>query len=173
MKPFIKSMVHLIKMDNKRIGFINYKTSMYHLKERGRGYKQAIKDHKLPSMSEWNHEIRKSNFKEDMKKALTQMLKGDHPCDAVFFATEYLTTAGLKVLNQMKVKIPRDLAVMSFDESEAYEFFYCPVTHARQPVEKIGKAAIDLLIKAIHGKKETEKIFIESEFVIQKSCRRK
>lgn len=172
-KSVYKSIEHLIKMGNKKIGFVNYKTSMFHLQERSRGYRQAIEDYKLVSRPEWDQEIRKSNFKEDMDEALKQIIKKPGGCDAVFFATEFLTTNGLKIINRMKVNVPQDLAVMSFDESETYEFFYCPITHGRQPLTKMGKAAVSLLIKAINGKKQSEKILIDSEFVIQKSCRRK
>src|SRR4051812_15043798 len=69
-KAAYQSIAHMIKVGNKRIGFINLKNSMYHLQERTRGYEQAMKDHKLPMKSGWNKAVREKNLKEDLYKAI-------------------------------------------------------------------------------------------------------
>ena len=164
------STTHIIKTGHKRIGFINLKNSMYHLHERSRGYRQAMKDNKLALNSGWHKEVNEKNLKEDLDKAITKMVTAPLSCDAIFFATEYLTIYGLKIISGLNIKVPKQLAVMSFDESEAFELFYCPITHARQPLEEMGKAAMKTLIEVMGDKKVSRQIFLESEIIIKKSC---
>src|SRR6478735_735963 len=169
-KAAYSSTTHIIKTGHKRIGFINLKNSMFHLKERTRGYKQAMKDNKLTVNAGWYKEVNEKNLKEDVCLAIKKLIAPPLNCDAVFFATEYLTINGLKFLNSLNIKVPEQLAVMSFDESEAFELFYCPITHSRQPLEEMGRSAMQMLIGAMNDKKAAKQIFLESEIIIMKSC---
>ncbi len=169
-KAAYQSIAHIIKTGHKRIGFINLKNSMYHLHERNRGYRQAMKDHKLSVKSGWHKEVREKNLKEDLHNAISEMVNEPLSCDAIFFATEYLTIDGLKLINAMGITVPKGLAIMSFDESEAFELFYCPITHARQPLEEMGKAAMNTLIEVMNDRKVCKQIYLESDLIIRKSC---
>lgn len=169
-KAAYESVTHLIRMGHTRIMFINYKTSLFHLHERNRGYYQAMKDHKLIVHSRYHQEIRKNHFWDDMQKSVKSLVSKSTNCDAIFFATDTLAINGLKIINAMHLKVPDDLAVMSFDEAEAFELFYCPVTYARQPLESMGKMAVDMLIKVMNDKTFCEQIYLESDFHIGKSC---
>jgi len=164
------STTHIINTGHKRIGFINLKNSMFHLHERTRGYSQAMKDNKLVVKPGLVKEVNERNLKEELNKAIPKMLEEPLKCDALFFATEYLTIQALKIINGLNIKVPEQLAVMSFDESEAFELFYCPITHSRQPLEEMGKAAMKTLIDVINDKKVSTQIFLESDIIIKKSC---
>ncbi len=160
---------HLVKTGHKKIGFINYKTTLYHLQERNRGYFQALKDNGLPNTAALKKEVREKHLKEDIMKA-TQELVTVQKCDAIFFATDILAINGLKQINALGRKVPDDLAVVSFDEAEAFELFYCPITHARQPLEEIGRIAVNTLIDVMQHSNVNRQIYLEADFVIGKSC---
>ncbi len=161
---------HLIKTGHTRIGFINYKTSFYHLHERNRGYRQAMKDNNLQVKKGWHKEVREEHLIKDIQNSVQELISTSPDCDAIFFATEVLAVNGLKRINALQIKVPDDLAVVSFDEAEAFELFYCAITHARQPLEKMGQAAVDTLIDIINHKKICRQIYLESDFHIGKSC---
>jgi LacI family transcriptional regulator len=66
--------------------------------------------------------------------------------------------------------VPEALGVISFDESDAFDFFYAPVTYVRQSIDDIGKRALDLLINQIKnpaGKKE--QAIIATRLIVRKS----
>src|SRR5690349_20216204 len=48
---------HLIESGCKRIGMINYKTSLFHLQERKRGYLTAMKKHEMPFRKTWLRQV--------------------------------------------------------------------------------------------------------------------
>jgi len=170
-KAAYDSTAYLLKLGHQRIAFFNYTSSLFHLKERTRGYLQSLKDHKITFEPEWMQSVR-SGQTADVSKALARLLTGPDPCDAVFFATDTLALAGLKYLNQTGVRVPEQVSVFSFDESEAFDLFYCKVTHSRQPLEEMGRRAVSRLLQLI-AENETplEMGSLEAELVTGTSCR--
>lgn len=169
-KAAYQGIKYLVKTGHKRIGFINYKTSLYHLLERNRGYKQALEEQHINFNEEWLCTVREKQLEEDVIQAVDKLLSLKPACDAIFFATDILTIKGLKYINTLKLKVPKDLAILSFDEAEAFDLFYCPITHARQPLEEIGKIAVNTLIDLLTYSKVNRQIYLESDFVPGKSC---
>ena len=170
-KAAYQSIVYLIERGHKRIGFINYKTSFFHLQERNKGYFHAIKDFKLDQTLNLHREVSKLTFLNDIKNSINGLIRGSPPCDAIFFATDTLALNGLKIINELKIKVPGEISIMSFDESEAFDLFYCSVTHARQPLEEMGKMAVKILEKVMDNKKYCKQIYLESTIVKGESCR--
>jgi len=166
---------YLVNAGHKKIGFINYKSTLYHLHERSRGYKSALKDNGLKFKSVWLQEISNENRNDRYKHvqtAIDRLLKvGGDPCDAIFFATDTLASNGLKYLNELKLKVPDKVSVMSFDESETFELFYCPITHSRQPLEEMGKQAVKTVIELINNSKVNKQVTLEADLIFGKSCR--
>lgn len=170
-KAAYDSTLHLIKNGHKRIAFINLETTLFHLLERNRGYLTALQDNNLEFKPEWLIDIRANYYKADIQKAIKQIVSIDNKCDAVFFATDRLAISGLKQIISLKLKVPEQISVFSFDEAEAFELFSCAISHARQPLEKMGKMAVNTLIDLINHNKINNQIYFDTEFVIGKSCR--
>lgn len=162
---------HLIKMGKKQIGMVAYKTSLQHINERKRGYEEALRDHDMLSRNSLLKLARYSHLKEDLKVAIDQLRNAKKPADALFFATNTLAIEGLKYINTLGIRVPEELAIVTFDEGEALDLFYSPVTFVRQPILDMGKAAVRVLLEQIKdAKKETAIICIDTELVIRKSC---
>lgn len=170
-KAAYDSTVYLLKMGHKRIAFINYDATLYNLTERTRGYKDALKANGLKPDDQFFHKIGAVDPKSETAKSIDKLVSGDNPCDAIFFATDRLAIFGLQHLNELKLQVPKDISVFSFDAAEAFDLFYCPVTHASQPLEIMGKMAVNALIDIINKNKVINQVYLETEFVIGKSCR--
>ncbi|RFS21718.1 LacI family transcriptional regulator [Chitinophaga silvatica] len=160
--------MHLIKNNYKRPAFVNYKTKLFHLQERKYGYEQALKDSGIKLNESLVIEVREKHLEEDIKKGIKQLTSAG--ADSVFFATDILAIQGLKNINALKIKVPKELGVVSFDESEAFELFNCPITHGRQPIVEIGKQAVATLLDLINNNRVKRKIILESDFVQGESC---
>lgn len=171
-KAAYDSTMYLINNGHKRIAFLNYKTSLFNLLERNRGYLAALEDNGLQSSEKWMPKINAANYKSDVQKAINQIISKENNCDAVFFATDRLAIYGLKHINTIKLKVPEQISVFSFDDAEAFELFSCPITHARQPLEKMGQLAVNMLIEVINKHNKTiNQVFLETAFFSGKSCR--
>ncbi|GAA4098507.1 LacI family DNA-binding transcriptional regulator [Mucilaginibacter panaciglaebae] len=162
---------YLIKQGHKRIAFFNYQTTFYHLHQRNQGYLDALKDNGIEFKKHWLWQVNSGDRAGDIKFGLETILNHHEPCDAAFFATDTLAINGLKYLNKHNINVPGQLSVISFDESEAFELFYCPVTHLRQPLEQMGKAAVETLVGLIDHDKISRQVSLQSRLVLGKSCR--
>jgi len=72
-------------------------------------------------------------------------------------------------INSLSVKVPEDLAIVSFDESEIFDFFHAPLTYIKQPLQEMGEAATRILLNNISETQKTEQVIIPAQLVIRKS----
>jgi len=170
-KAAYESTEYLIKTGHKRIAFLNYETSLFHLQERDRGYFEALKDYNIPFKKEWHQKIKNQNVIGDVHAGMANILKLKQPCDSVFLATDTLTLHALKYLNDKKIKVPEDISVLSFDGSDVFELFYCPITHSKQPLEEMGKLAVNTIIELVNHGKINKQISLDADLIIGLSCK--
>ncbi|MDB5011858.1 MAG: LacI family transcriptional regulator, partial [Daejeonella sp.] len=92
--------------------------------------------------------------------------------DAIFASVESLAMTVYEVVNDLKLKIPEDIKVLSFSNLRIASFLAPSLTSINQPAFEIGRQATAILTRAIkYGKFETplEKIILESELQIRNS----
>ncbi|CVK16376.1 transcriptional regulator, LacI family [Apibacter mensalis] len=143
---------HLIKRGKKNIGLLTFKTELIHLNERVNGYKRAVLDKGLINKSENIKYINETNIDVEVPNAIDELLSNEDKIDALFFATNKLALAGLRKLMVLNIKIPEELALITFDESEAFDIFKVPVTHIKQPLYEISKEAVEIITGMIEDK---------------------
>lgn len=160
---------HLINNGRRRIAMVTYRTELLHIRERIEGYKAALAENSLPFHPEWVIEIPYEQLEQDTARSLGHLLQLGS-IDAVFFATNSLAVAGLKVINSFGVKVPDQVAIISFDESDAFDLFYSPVTYVHQPIEAIGREAVQMAIERINGStREARTVTIPATLVVRES----
>lgn len=161
----------LVETGNEKIGMIAYSTSLLHMRERVRGYKTAMQDNNLIIHDNWVHEIEYSQAKKEVRKAIDELLMQKNPVRAIFIATNTLAVYALKYIDELGFKVSKDLAIVSFDEGEAFDFYYCPLTYLRQPLSGLATSAVRLLINQISENSwKQEHICLDAELIIRESC---
>jgi LacI family transcriptional regulator len=168
-KATYEAVDHFVEKGYERIAMIAYQTSLIHMQERINGYRQAMKDHYLEDFIQVK-ELSYAHVKEDMEKAMEELLTGDNRPNALLFATSILSVNGLYAIRNYKLKVPDDLAIIGFDENEVYDFFYSPLTSIQQPIEEMAKESVRLLLNQINGNHKTEQIKLKHQLVQRQSC---
>ena len=162
--------VHLIQGGYERIGLLAYKSDMYHMKERIRGYKHALRDHNLLFEKTWLKEIRFEHIEKEVKRAVDEIVSSEPKLEALIFATYGLAINGLKYLNELRLKVPSDLAVVSFGQAEGFDLYYCPITYMKQPLELLGKTSVQYLIDKLNNPDEGMKqVLMEAKLIARDS----
>jgi LacI family transcriptional regulator len=159
---------HLIKNGSEHITLVAYKTSLIHMKERIRGYIEAMNScglNNLISVIEVPYLISKNDTQNYIEKCINDTLN----IDAIIFATNSLSLSGLYALNRMSVKIPDELKIIGFDGNEAFDFFYAPLTYVEQPLGEIGAESVRLLTGLIEGSKEVVRLDLNHTLNVRKS----
>lgn len=161
---------HLITNGYKRIGMIAYKSGLFHMQERIRGYQDALKDNKLPAQKAWLKKVRFSHIEPEVRAAIDELTTTEQPVDAVIFATYGLAINGLKYINELRLRVPDDLAIVSFGQAEVFDLYYCPITYLKQPIGLLGQTAVGLLVENLkNGQKGPARILMNAELIIRAS----
>jgi LacI family transcriptional regulator len=161
--------IHLIDKGFDNIGMISFKSSLIHMMERVRGYEEAMRVNGFEK-NIWIKAIRFDHLRQDMDKAISSAYKDGKKMKALLFATNTLSIAGLYKIQQLKLNIPADLAIIGFDGNEAFDLFYSPLTYIKQPVGEMGKEAVRILIEQINGSKKISHINLQPQLVKRESC---
>lgn len=165
---------HLVKMGYRNIGLIAYKSRFFHMQERIRGYKEALRQHGLPFKKKWLQEVQFSNAKTEVRTAIDKMFASPQPVEAIIFATYSLAVYGLQYINERGIKVPDDIAIVSFGQAELFDLYSCPISYVLQDMENLGKQAVNILVNKINNPKEPlRQLFIEAKLVTRASSAKK
>jgi LacI family transcriptional regulator len=163
-----KGVEHLIQSGCRNIGMVTYDSELFHLQERKRGYTAALEKHHLPVASSLIKEVDIKADSESINTAIQTLLSGKEPVDALLFGANNIAVAGLKYISTLPVKVPGDLAIVSFDETEALEFFYAPFAYIKQPLPEMGRLATRILLESIEKRSATTQINLEGELILKR-----
>lgn len=165
--------VHLLENGYTEIGLIAYDSGMYHMLERIRGYHQALIENDIAPKKEWLKKVPFSDMESRVKTAIDALIDGAKPVKAVLFTTYGLAINGLKYINEKKIKVPDDLAIVSYGQAEVFDLYHCPISYIRQPLEQLGKTAVEMLISKLNNPDEAMKqIFMEARLIARDSSTR-
>ncbi|WP_026530063.1 LacI family DNA-binding transcriptional regulator [Haematomicrobium sanguinis] len=73
-------------------------------------------------------------------------------------------------LERRGISVPGDVAVTGFDGIVAGRLSRPPLTTVRQPMEAIGRSAVDMLIRAAEGSGEAQTQVLPVELMVRESC---
>ncbi len=159
----------LIKQGCRNIGLITYKQDQFHINERRRGYVEALKKHGIYNR-ENIEEIYYESLKNDVDKAICNLIKREDIIDGIFFTTNSISINGVKSLIENNIDIPNEIQIMCFDESEAFYLLPYDVPFIKQPIKQIAQKAMELLVDNIEivkkDKIEVVKCIIQAELII-------
>lgn len=160
---------HLVDSGYQRIGLITLKTSLFHITERTRGYQSALQKNGLPFQKSRVKELSGNNPTPDVAKAIQLLRTGQDPVDAIVFTTNSLTFWGLKAIKSQHINLPSELAVVGFDETDAYELFDTSITYIRQPLQEMGQLATKILLESLNPNTPITQTNLKATLVIQAS----
>lgn len=161
---------HLIKVGRRKIAMVSYDLKLPHLQERKNGYMQGLKTNKIPVKNNWFITASYQHISEDVARGLHTLLFPSPQIDAIFFATNSLAVEGLKKINEFGIKVPDQVAIISFDQTDAFDFFYSPITYVSQSIADLGKEAVKLAIRRIDDYSKTyTSVVIEAKLIIRDS----
>ncbi|PSR57194.1 LacI family transcriptional regulator [Adhaeribacter arboris] len=166
--------LHLIKNGYRRIGFIGYKSELFHMQERIRGYQQALKENNLIAKKNWLKRVSIQQIEKEVRTSIDELMAADNAVEAIIFATYSLAVNGLKYLNELKLKVPADVAIVSFGQAEVFDLYYCPITYLHQPISDLGKTAVELLVKKLKNPEEgMRQVLMEAKLISRESSEAK
>lgn len=96
------------------------------------------------------------------------LLEENPELDAVFASNDLQAIGLVRALHERGIRIPEDVAVVSFDGTQESEFCWPPLTVARQPLSELAAAALALLDTPERA--EGTHVQLQTEFIRRASC---
>ncbi len=158
----------LLSTGRSKIGLIAFESQLYHLRQRKLGYQQACLQAGVPPEPSLVAELGVHQLEKTVPAAIDKLLKNG--ADSLFFLSNTLSAIGLRHLNQLPIRVPDDLAVVSFDENELLDLFYAPLTYLQQPLEQMGRKAIEILLAAMENPQQITRINFPATLVRRRSA---
>lgn len=169
-----KATTHLIEQGCRNIVHIsgNLKINVY--ANRLKGYKYALIDHNLPFRE--SLVITNNLTEEDGIKAAEQILKMKPRPDGVFVSNDFCAVNCMKALKQAGVSVPRDIAMVGFNNDPITRVVEPSLTTIDYPGYEMGEVAVRSLINYLDALSDisiTNTITLRSELIVRESSLRK
>jgi len=156
----------VLKLHNqglRNIVMINYATPMINLRMRERAYEEAMwQVGCVPRVIT----ISSDRFESDMQTAIHNLVESEPSLDAIYFATNTLSLAGIRCLKQCAKRPLSSYKILSFDKTDAFDFMETKIAYIQQPVQEMSEAAVKNLLSILDEKQDQDKhVVLESRIV--------
>jgi len=164
---------HLISLGHRRIGFIRGYEDHGATHKRYNGYCDALKAAGI----EIDSGIVKPgifSFESGMNSGL-ELLSMDNRPTAIFAANDDMAAGVIVAAYRNNIKVPDEVSVMGFDDSELAERIWPTLSTIRQPLIKYGEQAVEYLVNRAGSKTKTDvekpswTDILDYEFILRES----
>jgi LacI family transcriptional regulator len=164
---------HLIRNGYQKIGLLKISPSwLSTIKDRESGYRDAIKQNGMRVNTKLIRTIDFTDIRQTVRTVLRELIQPPYKIDALFSVNNNITVTCMEYLNEIGLRIPQDIAIVSFDDIDLFRFSYPTITAIAQPVEEIGKVAVTILLDEISSKIAKEKqVALPVKLIERRSCR--
>src|SRR5690606_3907256 len=135
---------HLINNGYTRIAHLSSNMHLSMADERLDGYKKALDEHGIPVNPDFIRYCSytdRTQLREDIRTAIRQLMQSEKKPDAIFTAGDQITTSSIGIINQLGYRIPDDLALIGFSNTELAGSLSPALSTVYQPAREIGQLA--------------------------------
>jgi DNA-binding LacI/PurR family transcriptional regulator len=90
--------------------------------------------------------------------------------EALFFYNDMSALGFIQGAADHGIRVPDDVAVVGFDDATVARFASVPLTTVHQPVDKIGRSAVEVIQKRMEGVGTSNRTIFKPTLVIRESC---
>lgn len=166
-----RAVEHLINTGKKRIAIIKETEKSFNSEKRFAGYLRALKNYNLEI--DENLILSTEDISMHQGKRLTSILLSlQNRPDGVFAVTDGAAIGVIKTLKKHKIKIPEEIGVVGFSNSENSIIIEPKLTTIDQPGHRIGEVAFRALINEINNNDNTvnnKTIVIKTNIIVRES----
>lgn len=162
---------HLINLGKKRIAILKETENSFNSEKRYAGYLRALKEYNIIVdekiiLSTEDISIRNG------KRLTSILLSLKKRPDAIFAITDNAAIGAIKTLHKFNIKIPGEIAVVGFSNSVNSTIIQPELTTVDQPGDKIGRIAVQYLIKEIENPENdimTKTVELKTSLLVRES----
>jgi DNA-binding LacI/PurR family transcriptional regulator len=161
---------HLIRFHRfERFAFLRCPEGNPEANQRYLAYVDVLKKNNLPIDDTL---IFQGDFLPDSGAAAVRSFQSleDKKVQAIVAANDNMALGATVELRQRGIAVPKDIAVVGFDDIEEAKAHTPSLTTIRQPIRELGSLAVDAILKRIRGEELELLIRSETQLMVRQSC---
>jgi LacI family transcriptional regulator len=138
---------HFIELGHTKIGFISGHPTHFVSGLRLRGYKAALKEHRIPLEAAY---VKQGHFVfESGLGAGRELLALPKPPTAIFASNDDMAAGVLMAAHELGIPVPKSLSVAGYDDTYISRIVWPRLTTVHQPSYDLAWSATDLLLQSL------------------------
>lgn len=163
---------HLLEMGHRRFGYISLSQNRVNGNKRFLGFREALHSANIPNESVMTFQG-DCSFESGYEGA-RKLLSKENPPTAIFAGNDYMAIGAISYANDIGVKVPDEISVAGFDNTEISRIFSPKLTTISQPLKVYGEIAADTLLATINQPEfKLKHDVLEFEFLARRSTKGK
>jgi LacI family transcriptional regulator len=159
---------HLLSLGHRRIGYVGGPAAAACNQARMHGYRAALEAAGAPVLDGY---VRTGHFGyQDGVVEGAVLLDLPQPPTAVFAGSDETAAGVFEAARARGLRIPEDLSVVGFDDTQVAWFASPPLTTVRQPLQEMGGVALRTALRLAGGEKlDSHHVELATELVVRRS----
>lgn len=167
---------HLIRLGYRSIGYVHVGQVNLLSEVRKNGYYRALLENGIPYSSDLIYDVGSTALGPgadryqlgiQFGKAFSELNKKP---DALFFYNDMIALGFIQSATEQGIRVPEDVAVVGFDDAAVARFASVPLTTIHQPVDRIGRLAVEVIQKRIEKHDVGNRTVLKPSLIIRDSC---
>lgn len=167
---------HLIKTGYRSIGYVHIGKGNLLSEVRKNGHARALIEYGIPFVSDLIFYMEQEpvdmgadRYQLGFEFAGRFSALGRKP-EALCFYNDMVALGFIQGAAEKGIRVPDDIAIVGFDDIIVSRYASVPLTTVHQPVDRIGKWAIDVIHNRIQGEGIGNRITLKPTLVVRDSC---
>jgi len=162
---------HLRERGHERVAFVGGPASIRQVADRRKGFTAALRGEADVQVVATPNLTVTAGRKAGAQ--IADLSPAERPT-AVFCANDLLALGVLQEMTLRRLRVPRDVAILGYDDIDFAAAAAVPLSSIRQPREQLGRAAAELLLEEANqpDRHEHRHVVFEPELVVRESSAR-
>jgi len=161
---------HLVQLGHERVAFIKGQPYSADSETRWKSIERAAESLGIPVCEELVVQLEIDTFSPYVGyPVVRRLLQRTRDFTALFAYNDLSAIGALRALRDCGLRVPEDVSVIGFDDINSAAFQIPSLTTVRQPLDKMGAIAGEVLIQRIQGGANPLEVMVDPELIVRES----
>jgi LacI family transcriptional regulator len=129
------------------------------------GYRAALEKNKIRIKDDY---LKLTNFSsKEAREKIEELFSQKEAPTAIFCSSDDIASEVLVYAEEKKIKVPKQLSIIGFDDNTRRLYGNLMLTTVRQPLDKMAASSVDILNEIITKNIAPKKIMLDTELIVR------
>ena len=159
---------HLLSLGHRRIAYLGVNPASAYDQARMHGYRAALEAADV-AVPDGYVRSRSSDYPAGVAGGMLLLDLPQQPT-AIFAATDEVAAGVMEAARERAIRVPQDLSVVGFDDTQVARLLSPPLTTVRQPLREMGRLALRTALRLAAGEQlDSHHVELATELILRGS----